>query len=262
MQTWSRAIGTYPSSDLADPLSRASIPYKPDAKGVDGKMPPHLYANFNELFRNRFEECKVGAPQRNDFSLDDFSAELDENALLAQDLGWDEGTTSTSSSYTSFDSSDSKEKGEEKPVGEVMIAHSFGEVVIAHSFKEDGDSDTSSSELNMAPRCTTGGSIELKTITTTNWLSFALVSSRIDGWTTSKSSTFLLITPHEARLPPRLSQWILRVLPGLNKEEYMEELIDEDLENSPEVAGNLSLDASEASTAAKGGSNTDVSPAM
>ena len=50
------------------------------------------------------------SPQRSDFSLDDFSAELDENALLSRDLGWDEGTTSSSSSYTS----DSEEKGEEE----------------------------------------------------------------------------------------------------------------------------------------------------
>ena len=52
------------------------------------------------------------------------------------------------------------------------------------------------------------------------------------------------------------------VLPDFNEEEYLKELADEDLEKSPEIVNNLSQDAAEANTAAKGALNADVSPAM
>ncbi|GFY88744.1 hypothetical protein Acr_06g0006840 [Actinidia rufa] len=54
------------------------------------------------------------APPRCEFSSEEFSTELDENVVLAQDPGWNKGTTSSSSSFISSDSSDSEEEeGEE-----------------------------------------------------------------------------------------------------------------------------------------------------
>ncbi|GFZ09225.1 sorting nexin 1 [Actinidia rufa] len=89
----------------------------------------HLPDNkFNEFFKNRSEECKAyiravnnkkasrkaGAPQRTDFSSEDFSVELEENTLLVRDPGWDEVTTLSSSNYTLFGSLDNDEEGEEE----------------------------------------------------------------------------------------------------------------------------------------------------
>ena len=56
---------------------------------------------------------KGRAPPHHKLSLEDFSAELDENALHSRDPSWNEDTTSSSSSFILFDSSDNKEEGEE-----------------------------------------------------------------------------------------------------------------------------------------------------
>ncbi|GFZ05816.1 hypothetical protein Acr_17g0013880 [Actinidia rufa] len=138
------------NSDLDDPLSQASISHKLDVEGGDGMMPPHLYVPVgvallclrsttcvhSDAFeeRARFQECKATiqalnnkqaskkllvlhiegqTPLRNKFSLEDFNAELNENALLAQDPSWNEDITSSSSSYVSSDSSNNKEEGKE-----------------------------------------------------------------------------------------------------------------------------------------------------
>ncbi|GFY85486.1 hypothetical protein Acr_04g0002240 [Actinidia rufa] len=52
----------------------------------------------------------------------------------------------------------------------------MGEVMIAHSFKEDGDYDTSSSEVNMAPRFRTLGQKTSKPVVDPLEMSFPLVS--------------------------------------------------------------------------------------
>ncbi|GFZ19774.1 hypothetical protein Acr_28g0004790 [Actinidia rufa] len=163
--------------------------------------------NFNEFFKNRSEECKAAiravnnklstlcikgrAFQHNDFSSEDFNVKLDENVLLARDPGWDECTTSSSSNYTS-------RIGQVVPVVDLEVlaaepilvpssnAQHFddlafaqlqymGEVVIANSFKEDGDSDTSSSKVNMAPRFRTWGQKKSKLIANIPVVSVPLV---------------------------------------------------------------------------------------
>ncbi|GFS35098.1 hypothetical protein Acr_00g0037820 [Actinidia rufa] len=86
---------------------------------------------------------KGWAPRCDNFSTDDFSVELKEDAPLTRVPTWEEGIISSSSSYNSSEFSGSEEEE--------------GEKVIAHSFKEGSEFDTSLGEVNMALRLRTLG---------------------------------------------------------------------------------------------------------
>ena len=72
---------------------------------------PH---RFDELSRVKLPELRIEGQTLScrEFSSGDFSVELDENTLLARDLGWNVDTTLSSSSFVSSDSLDSEEEGE------------------------------------------------------------------------------------------------------------------------------------------------------